>query len=199
VRRSGWRCLGVVALLAALATACGGPQGEVVARVTSPFTDAHAQVFDDGLDLVSEPELLEGPWLQTWERELEQRVSDADLVAVVTVRTLRTDVDLDRRQTYRLVTHLDRVVVGAGGEELSLYVHEGERGYATVRSHEPRLLGAQYVAFVKWAAGDSGVRARWHLSPASQPIMERVAELVRRRPDSAGGEGARRRVIIRRD
>src|SRR5690349_7765110 len=90
---------------ATVLTACGGAQ-EPVAVVTSPFTSEHAAVFEDGLDLVRDPRVLEGQWLSSWEDEIDRRVTLSDVVALVTVRTLRTDVDLDQRRTYRLVSRV---------------------------------------------------------------------------------------------
>lgn len=189
-------------LLAALAplAACGGPQ-ETVAVVTSPFTSEHEAVFEDGLDLVRDPRVLEGQWLTSWEDELDHRVTLADVVALVTVRTLRTDVDLDRRQTYRLVSRVDRVMLGQNvGEELVLSVREGEGGFGTVQTNERSLLDSQYIAFVKWAEDEDGaVRARWHLSPATDQVAGRVRVLLQRRPENAEEQSTHRRVIIHRN
>ncbi len=185
---------------AATLAGCGGPQ-ETLAVVSSPFTSEHAAVFEDGLDLVRDPRVLEGQWLTSWEDELDQRVSLADVVVLVTVRTLRTDVDLDRRRTFRLVSHVDRVLLGEHvGEEIVLTVREGEGGFGTGETNERSLLDAQDVAFVKWAEDEDGtVRARWHLSPATDQVAGRTRALLLRRRDVADESGSHRRIIINRN
>lgn len=165
--------------------------------MTSPFTAEHAAVFDDGLDLVGDPRMLEGAWIETWERDLDLRVSAADVVALVTVRALRTDIDLEQRQTYRLVTHVDRTFLGQVSEDLTLSVVEGQGGFGFIRSNERRLLDEQYIAFVKWFDDAGTVRARWHLAPATEPVALRVRDLLRSRRDVRPVETVRRRVIIR--
>lgn len=187
----------VLASLAVVA-ACGGPQ-QTVAVVTSPFTAEHEPIFENGLDLVRDPRVLEGPWLETWQDELARRVALADVVALVTVRTLRTDVDLNRRRTYRLITRVDRVYFGENvGQELVFLAREGEGGFETVETNERRLLDTQYLAFLKWAEDEDGtVRARWHLSPATDQVAARVRRELRERGELED-DGTQRRVIIRR-
>ncbi|MFG0241330.1 MAG: hypothetical protein ACF8R9_00955 [Phycisphaerales bacterium JB054] len=181
-----------------LMAACAGAQ-QTVAVVSSPFTIEHEAVFENGIDLVRDPRILEGQWLETWEEQLEQRIAMADVVALVTVRTLRTDVDLQRRHTYRLITDVDRVYVGERvGDELTLIVREGESGFGTVRTNERHLLDNQYLVFLKWAEDEDGrVRARWHLSPASEQVALRLRAQLRER--GLLEDDSSRRVIIRRN
>ncbi len=192
------RALVVLASCGALLVAgCGSATREIVPEVTSPFTEADAVLFGNGLDLVADPRLLEGQWLDTWEDELDRRVQAADVVALVTVRTLRTDVDLDRRQTLRLLTHVERTYLGEVSEDLTLSVREGQPSFGLVRDNERRLLGEQYIAFVKWADEEGSIRPRWHLSPASEQVALRVRDLLQRRRDVRQEDDVRRRVIIR--
>lgn len=181
--------------------ACGGPQ-ETVAVVSSPFTSEHEAIFEDGIDLVRDPRVLEGQWLSSWEDELARRVGFADVVALVTIQTLRTDLDLERRRTYRLITHVDRVYLGERvGEEIVLTVREGEGGFGTVETNEGQLLDRQYIVFLKWAEDADGVvRARWHLSPATDQVAVRVRSALQQRDDYATeDDGTHRRVIIHRN
>lgn len=80
-----------VALLAFIAGCGSTAHPQTIATVSSPMTAQDEAVFEDGLDMVRDPRVLEGPWLTSWEDELDQRVTRADIVALVTVRTLRTD------------------------------------------------------------------------------------------------------------
>jgi hypothetical protein len=176
----------VVALLLGLC-ACGAAPPRV--RPTSEFTEAKARVFEDGVDFVADPEVLEGRWLDEWERDLERRVSDADFVAIVTVETIRIDTDLDRRNTLRLLTDVqDRFFGESPGDELALVVREGAIGWGTVEGNDQRLLDNPYVAFVKWYATEDGtVLPHWHLSPSTDAVVRRVRALAERRSDAPRG------------
>lgn len=211
----------ILALIASLGLlACGGPPERVFTDI-EPFTAEHEPLFENGVDMVRDPEALGGSWLGTWEEELDRRIRLADVVALVTVRTLRDDIgasardygevptleeaDRARRRTFRLIAHPDRVYLGeeqVAGQDLVLSVREGEGGFGTVANNERRLLDEQFIAFIKWdrdeVTGD--YRARWHLSPATEAVATRVRSLLERRRDvQAEEDGTRRRVIIHRD
>ena len=168
--------------LVALAMAGGGSSGPAV-RVTSPFTAEHAAVFDDGADFVARPDALDGDWREDWDRDLQKRVGFSDAIGVVTVTTLRTDTDLDRRTTYRLICHVDRMLYGESpGEEFELVVREGSDGYASVDGNDRRILQKTFVLFMKWYQPPAGqVAVHWHLSPASQQILTATNRMVERR------------------
>ncbi len=168
--------------LVALAMAGCGSSGPAV-RVTSPFTAEHAAVFDDGADFVARPDALDGDWREDWDRDLQKRVGFSDAIGVVTVTTLRTDTDLDRRTTYRLICHVDRMLYGESpGEEFELVVREGSDGYASVDGNDRRILQKTFVLFMKWYQPPAGqVAVHWHLSPASQQILTATNRMVERR------------------
>jgi hypothetical protein len=122
----------------------------------------------------------------------------ADVVAVVTAGTLRTDVDPEQRHTYRLIVHVDRVLYGEHvGTELELIVTENAGGFASVDENERQILNQQFLVFIKWARVDRVTRARWHLSPATDQVASRVRDTLLRihrvRPDTE-----HHRVIIHR-
>ena len=199
--------------------ACGGAPERDFTNI-EPYTVEHEPYFEDGVDMVRDPEALGGSWLETWEEELDRRVTMADVVALVTIRTLRDDIgdtnrgygevptleeaDRSRRRTIRLVAHPDRVWLGeaqVAGQDLVLSVREGTGGFGTVETNERRLLDEQFVAFIKWQRdGESGeMRPRWHLSPATEAVARRVRDLLQRRRDVVESDGSRRRVIIHRN
>lgn len=195
VRLQSVRC----AVLAVSTLACAGSAEPVRTSVT-PFTAEHEPLFENGVDMVHDPDVLEGSWLGSWEEELDRRVTFADVVALVTIRTLRTDVDLDRRETYRLVARPERVYLGeeqvADDEDFLFSVGEGEDGYGTVVNNERRLLDQQFIAFVKWQRDEASATPvpRWHLSPATEPVARRVRSLLRRRRNVTPSGG---RIIVR--
>jgi hypothetical protein len=174
-------------------TGCGGANTPAMV-VTGPFTDEHRIAFENGLDLIDNPTSLEGAWLRDWEREIDQRVSLSDVVAVVRVTTFRVDVDLNRRETYRLIAHVERRRHGELPNEVTLVSRQADPGYPSIRTNSERILNQPFVLFLKWADEDGQIIARWHLSPAADRVVRRVNSLVERRltPDEE-----RRRVIVR--
>ena len=182
-----------------LLAACGGSQAEPEHAASSPFLDSHESMFENGMDMVRDPDALDGSWLGAWQDELDNRVTHADVVALVTVRTLRTDVDLDRSETFRIIASVERAYLGEAGEELTLTVSENERGYGTVENNQRRLLDEQFIVFVKWQQTDEGVRARWHLSPATEAVAIETRRLLESRRQVRQNDGSRRTVVVHRN
>lgn len=186
-----------IAFALVLTTAFGCGSAAAPARTTSPFTPEHAEVFEDGVDFIADPTALEGRWREDWSRDLDKRVSWSDLIARVTIHTVRTDTDLDRRSTYRLIAEVDEAYWGeAPEEELTLTVAEGEPGYGTLEGNDRRVLNQPFVLFAKWYdAEDASVKAHWHLAPATEPVVARVEYLIENRL-RAPDDRAERRVVI---
>lgn len=168
----------------AFACGCGGGSGQI--KTSSDFTVEHAEFFEDGVDYVANPDVLEGRWRDDWQRELEKRLEYADFIGVVTVTTLRTDIDPGRRTSYRLMTKVDKRLFGEAPKAgLTLLVRDGQPGYETVDGNQRRILDERFVVFVKWYENDNElISAHWHLSPASDVIVDRVRELLLRRESS---------------
>lgn len=182
-----------LALTVAAPTACGSTTSQIVAR---PITAEQAAVYDNGIDYVDNPSLLEGPWLETWEREIDQRVTNADAVSYVTISTIRTDADLERRETFRLTAHSDSIRYGQIDEDMVIVSARNDSGFDTVRGNDTRILNNRFVLFLRWVQADANSPrvARWHMSPASEPIVARVNSLVAARH---GDTTDRRRIIVR--
>lgn len=177
-----------------LLIACGGSSEDVIQG--APLTAEEEVYFENGVDFVADPEALEGQWRQDWSRELDQRIRRSDVVAYVKVATLRTDVDLDRRTTFRLFVEEERSLLGEVPADLMLRSKEGDRGYGTLSSNERRLLNGEFVMFLKWELPDgaSELVPRWHLSPNVEQVAERVEYLLERRREVQVRE--RGRVIV---
>src|SRR4051794_29404001 len=92
---------------------CGGSQGmHGKLRPSSEFTPRDSGLFEDGVDLIDDPQGLEGQWRDDWENDLNERIARSDVIAVGSVNTLRTDVDLEHQTSYRVVFAFERKLVG---------------------------------------------------------------------------------------
>ncbi|MGE3632594.1 MAG: hypothetical protein AB7P00_22055 [Sandaracinaceae bacterium] len=187
----------VLASVAVSIAGCGGAQQPTI--VATPFLAEHEPMFENGLDMVRDPDALGGAWLGTWQEELDQRITNADVVALVTIRTLRTDVDLERAETYRLILSVDRKYLGEVADELTLVVHQDEHGNGTIENNERRHLDQQFIAFEKWQDTETGVRARWHLSPATDAVASETRRLLASRRQVEDETQGRRTVIVHRN
>lgn len=188
-----------VMLLAVLALGgCGGTT-MVAGANAAPFTAETRALFEDGVDFVADPEVLDGQWRENWARELDERVSEADIVARVTVHTVRTDTDLDRRTTYRLLVNEDQGYLGALPSDIQLTTDEAAPGFGTVSGNERRILNQPFVLFLKWERplGATESIARWHLSPATEPVVLRTEFLLERRRGRRRSQPTRRVHIHR--
>jgi len=183
-----------------LALACGGASVPDRPQTAPPLTAEEEQLFEDGVDFVGDPETLEGRWRQDWSRELDQRVRRSDVVARVTVETLRTDTDLDRRVTYRLVVASEETYIGTFPRDLTLSSMEGDSGYGTLAGNDRRILDQDFVLFLKWAGAEGEVVPRWHHSPASEQVVTRTEWLLdRRRADERPQQGTTRTIVHEHD
>jgi hypothetical protein len=180
--------LALVCLLAA--PACGGG---AVRRTVTPMTPEAELAFENGIDFIDDPSLLEGNWLEEWEGDIARRVDLCDAVLVVRITAVQQNVDLDRNLSYRLVAHIENVRFGTGfDDEITLVSREGDAGHASVHEYESRLLQNQFVAYVRFVEEGEEVVPRWHLSPAADRIVRRTNSLLESRRSSEG----RRRVTV---
>jgi hypothetical protein len=157
--------------------ACGGAEQVVRREPLPPLTEEQAVLFDDGVDLIEDPAALEGRWYEDWQQELERRLAEADEVALGKVQTVRADVDLSRRTSYRVVFTVEHAFKGDPGNELTLSVRDSALGYASVERNRERLLQRTFVAFIKRAGSDDGLAVEvphFHLTPPSAPLDKRL-------------------------
>jgi hypothetical protein len=167
-----WICAGSLTIVLGCMACAHGAQGP---RAHAEFSPSDAALFEDGLDLIEDPDQLEGQWKSDWDRDLDRRVAQSDVIAVGTVTMLRADVDLDRRTSYHLVLSVERTLEGKAPGELILVSREGAAGYASVGDHSGDVLNRKLLAFVRYAAGpDDSVIVHFHLSVPSQTVLQRV-------------------------
>ena len=185
----------LIVAIALFGGACATDSGT---RHYAPITPEQARVFEHGVDFVAGLEGLEGKWRVDWERDLEERVRSADLVAIVNFHTERTDTDPSQRVTHRLLGRVEREIMGEAEDEIELTVREDEAGFPTVHDNLARLTNRPFVLYAKWYRDDSGARAaHWHLSPASEAIMMATEAQVAEQPGStSGAETSTERVVV---
>jgi hypothetical protein len=192
------RSIPVAAAMALTLLGCGSSTPQVV---VTPMTPEAETAFENGVDFIDNPSLLEGSWLDAWESDIEHRVSLADAIAVVRVTTVRRDTDLEHHDTYHLAVQVASLRYGDLQNELLLTARQGEAGYGTLDGNDDRLLNPpsdhpdHFILYVRWTRDEDGtLRPRWHMSPAGTAIVQRVNSLIEMRRQS--GE-ERRRIIVR--
>jgi hypothetical protein len=178
--------------------ACGSA-GSAVRPVhpSSPFTDADQQLFEDGVDMVGDPEGLTGRWADEWALEMRDRVQRSDLVALVTVNTMRTDINPQQRTTHWLLAQIGDVLKGkVDGSELALATSQSSRGFESVDQERTGILRRPLLVLGKWAETPEGeVQVHWHLALASTQV---VAVVRKHLEDASSASQSQSRTIIER-
>ena len=140
------------------------------------YRASDAALFDQSLDLVSDPVIVEGQWGGAFER----RVARADVIAAVRTDSLVNEV-VKRQAAYRLSVEVKEHLKGGSAREILLQVSDQEPGYRSVEDNEDRLLHDGFIAFIKWEAqqGSDGPHAHWHLSPDSLAVRRKIEHVLR--------------------
>lgn len=139
---------------------------------TVEFAAEDEFLFDNSVDFVDKPAIVESEW----RGEFERRVTRADIIAGVKIESLSSDEDR-RGATYRLTARVADRLKGRSVRELVLRVHDDEPGFQRVRVNEDRLLRDPFIAFIKWENDPESDQPvpRWHLSPDSPAVRDKVA------------------------
>jgi hypothetical protein len=155
-----------------------------VMHPSSPFTEADAQLFENGVDLVGDPQALTGRWADDWASELSSRIQRSDLIALLTVNTLRTDTNPQEHTTHWLVGDVGDVLKGVRGEEeLSLATADDSLGFDSVDRERANILRKPMLVLAKWVKDPNGtVRARWHMASASPQVVAAVRNQLKNGP-----------------
>lgn len=188
------RALAFLASLSAAALLVASCGGGAPRRTIIPMTPEAELSFENGIDFIDDPSILEGSWLEDWEQDIAQRVELCDAVLVVRITAVHQNVDLERNLSYRLVAHIETVRFGVGFEDDITFVsRQGEAGYHSVNGNQSRLLQQQFVAYLRFVETETGeIVPRWHLSPAADRIVRRTNSLL----DGRRSGESRRRVIV---
>lgn len=166
----------LIAAIACWGIGCAG------AAPNAPATDFRAsdvRLFDNSVDLVDAPAIVEGEWSGAF----EHRVARADLIAAIRVQSLSSEL-IKRRSAYRLNVRVKDRLKGTSSKELVLRVSDDEPGHRSVEVNEDRLLHDSFIAFIKWEAQPDAPEliAHWHLSPDSEAVRTKIDYFLRRPP-----------------
>jgi hypothetical protein len=164
-----------VALLLTTAAACGAPAAPTALEPTQPWSDTLVAVFDDSADWVTPLRTLLGtPWFDEYAATLERRLAEADVVAVVRLKTIvpapaasasgALEVEVERPLT-------DNVVVGQ-----LLRLEVSPEAAERLEAERARLEDQQrFVVYVRLFRGElQEVRNHWHLSPADPDLVNTI-------------------------
>jgi hypothetical protein len=167
-----------VAVLLLIGCAGCGAHGAASSRSSVPLSARELVLFEDGADLLANPDVLQDRWKADYDRELDERIAASDLVALGVVTNVRSDLDPDGKTNFRLLFSVERTLAGeADSTELSLTSLDGSAGSATIRDNRAKLLQRPMVVFVKYGAGkNGGTTAHFHLALRSKTIETRVDE-----------------------
>jgi hypothetical protein len=150
-----------------------------------------AEFFDDAADFIEDPGALGGSWASSYGAELQGRVDQADLICRVHIATINEDIDVDGHRRKHLLTRVSSTLRGDAPADgrLNLTVDQGSVGFDTVDRGERRLFNNRFIAFVRWYENDDGeVRAHWHLSPDTRPVVELVRRRITERQVATPGQ-----------
>ena len=173
---SSLRLIFSLACVLALLTGCASAGGvSSPQRPSSPFMEADKLLFEDGVDMLGEPDGLSGRWAEDWSSELHDRVERSDLIAILTINTLRTEVSPEQRETHWFAADVGDVLKGQYSGELGLAAREDSIGFESVEREQQNMLHKSMVVFANWVADEAGVvSAHWHLAPATKSIVNAV-------------------------
>lgn len=169
----------VCALL--LAAACGGSRSGPSAE--TPLTAAQAMLFEDGIDVLTDPKALQDNWRTDWETETQALVKQSDRAVLGHITTLRTQEDPGRAVSYHIVVAIDKTLIGEPiGNEVVLVSREGTGGYGGVAERGDHLLRLDVIAFIKYAREEGAVVPHFHLVIPSPPVFALIDEHEKHTP-----------------
>ena len=162
-------------LLAAVIACWGiGCAGAASNLPPNDFRESDVSLFDNSVDLVASPVVVEGEY-----GAFERRVGRADVIASIRVLSLHSEL-IKRRSAYRLRVQVTDRLKGTSSSELELRVADEEPGYRGVEANEDRLLHDAFIVFVKWevSRASSAPIAHWHLSPDSEAVRDKIDHVL---------------------
>ncbi len=162
-------------LLLATAAACGAPAGPPALEPTRPWSPALVEVFDNAADWVAPLRSLLGtPWFDEYSVHLERRLAEADVVAVVRLKSILPAPAT--RAFGALEVEVERPLSGNAFAGMLLRLDVPPDSAARVEAERTRLEDqARFVVYVRLYRGElQEVRNHWHLSPADPDLVNTI-------------------------
>jgi hypothetical protein len=169
------------ATLVAVSLGCGPASGPGALEPTQEWSEDLAATFDDGFDFVTPLRTIMGtPWFDEYAVQLERRLAEADVVAVVAVRSV---LPAGQGQAFgTLEVDVEEPLLGpvSRGTVLRLDVANGSNSAEQLEAERARIdeLG-RFVAYVRLYVGETGeTRAHWHLSPRDDDLLGTIRRVL---------------------
>jgi len=167
--------------LLALSLGCSPGAGPGALEPTQEWSDDLAATFDDGFDFVTPLRTILGtPWFDDYGAQLERRLAESDVVAVVKVRSV---LPPGQGQAFgTLEVDVEESLVGpvSRGTILRLDIAKGSASAQRLDAERARIdeLG-RFVAYVRLYADETGeTRAHWHLSPYDTDLLGTIRRVL---------------------
>ena len=163
-----------------LSAACGTAPPVRTLVPSQPWSESLSEVFDDGFDFVSPLRSIMGTgWFEEYARQLERRLEEADVVAVVELRMIapaeegRSSGGIDVEVVESLAGEAVR------GDVLRLDAAGGSAG-ERIEAEEARIREiGRFVAYVRLYADELGAtRSHWHLSPDDSDLRSTIQRVT---------------------
>lgn len=167
--------------LLAVTTACGAPPGPPVLVPSRAWDASLVDLFDDAADWVAPLRTLVGtPWFEEYGARLEQRVAEADVVAVV---RLKASIPPGGAQAAgALEMEVLQSLVGDAVPGMIVRLDVSPAAAERIDAEAARLEDqGRFVAFIRLYLGETGdVRNHWHLSPYDQDLVNTIRRTTMR-------------------
>lgn len=161
--------------------ACGSAPPVRTLAPSQPWSDSLNDVFDDGFDFVSPLRSILGTgWFDEYAAQLERRLGESDVVAVVELRMI-SPAEEGRSFGGIDVEVLESLLGEAGpGDVLRLDVARGTSAEERIETEEARIREiGRFVAYVRLYADEMGTtRSHWHLSPDDSDLRNTIRRVT---------------------
>jgi hypothetical protein len=163
-----------VCFIALFFAGCGAKS----APIGEPWNSRDAVYFDDGADLIVDPNALSGAIGREQKDSLEARIQLSDLVAVIEIYSLHTEKNVDKKESKRIeVNSIDTMYGSFPRGSLPLKTASSSPGYELMVRHEAHLAGnfiLFYRGFQEIEENKEKIGCHFHLTKASPELIQYI-------------------------